>query len=134
MSTLLKNQKIKIKKNAKHALWSCFCLNKLYNNLAKELKIESYINYPITAKNIIIWDEVKSTTSPVNLLKVIWTINVNVNLRLKKMDNIPDASNIARTIKGDIITFTKAYPRKNISQEIGKLTLSQFLASHEVAS
>ena len=117
----LKKLKNLNKKTEKHTLRSCFCLNNLYNNLAKDLNIESYINYPITAKNFIIWDEGKTPTSPVNLLIVIWTITVNEILRWTKSDNIPDASNIASKIKGVIITFTKVYPRKNVSQEIGKL-------------
>ena len=41
---------------------------------------------------------------------------------------------IARKIKGEIITIIKAYPRKLIASEIGELNLSQFLASHEIAS
>ena len=33
-----------------------------------------------------------------------------------------------------MITIPKAYPKKLIAREIGKLNLSQFLASHEIAS
>ena len=68
------------------------------------------------------------------MLNIIWTININDILRLKKSENIPDVNNIARKIRGDIITFTKAYPRKQVSKEMGKLHLSHFLASHEIAS
>ena len=55
----LKIEKFKIKETAKHALWECSSLNNLYKNLAKELKIENHINYPITAKSVIIWDKGK---------------------------------------------------------------------------
>ena len=33
----------------------------------------------------------------------------------------------------EFLTYTNAYPRKNVSQEIGRLHLSLFLASHDLA-
>ena len=88
----LNTEKLKIKETAKHARWECSSINNLYKNLAKELKVEDLMTYPISAKGVIIWDEGKNQTSPVNLLNVIWTITINEILRLKKSDNKPEAS------------------------------------------
>ena len=52
-----------------------------------------------------------------------------LDFKIKKSENITDINNIDRKIKGEIITIIKAYPRKQVSQEIGKLNLSQFSAS-----
>ena len=46
----------------------------------KELQIENYVNSPITAKDVIIWDEGISSTSPTNLLNAIWTLTVYEDL------------------------------------------------------
>ena len=67
------------------------------------------------------------------MLNVIWTITINEILRLKKSDTKPEVKKLALKIKGDVITYTNAYTRKNVSQEIGRLHLSLFLASHDLA-
>ena len=82
----LKTEELKIKETVKHALWECSSLNNLYKNLTKELKIENLINNAVT---------------------------INENLRLKKSANKPEASKIALKMKGDVITYTNAYPRSN---------------------
>ena len=52
------------KEDAKHAFWSCFSIRYLYEDLEKELKIEELIRAPITAKNVIIGDEGKTSDTP----------------------------------------------------------------------
>ena len=37
-------------------------------------------------------------------------------------------------IKGEVLSITKAYPYKQIAQEIGRLHLWQFMVLHEIAS
>ena len=60
------------KEDAKHVL--CSCLSRRY--LYEDLKIGEFIRTQIKAKNVIIWDDGKSTNSPINLLNAIWTITV----------------------------------------------------------
>ena len=130
----MKKKNINIKETGKHALWSCFSLGNLYKDFAEELNIDCHINFPITAKNVIIWDEGKTSIIPINILNAIGTITINEILRSKESKNIPNVKNITRKIKGEIITITKDYPNKIIARDIGKLHLTQFLASHEIAS
>ena len=72
----------------------------------KELQIENYVNSPTTAKDMIIWDEGKSSTSPINLLNAIWTITVNEVIQSKESKSIPNAKKIAIYIKGEILATT----------------------------
>ena len=76
----------------------------------------------------MIWDEGKTTTSPINLLNAIWKITINEISRSKVSTNILDIKNIARKIKGENSTIIKAFPKKLIASEIGKLNLRRFLA------
>ena len=76
------------------------------------MKILNYVNSPTTAKDVIIWDKGKSSTSPINLLNAIWTLTVNEILRSKESKSIQNAKKIAIYIKGEILATTKAYPQK----------------------
>ena len=70
-----------IKENALHSLWQCEKVKYLYSKVAFELGISHYTIFPLTAKQVIIWDEGKNESSPINLLNAIWTITVNEILR-----------------------------------------------------
>ena len=84
--------------------------------LYKVLKIEEYIRAPITAKSVIIWDDGKSTDSPIKLLNAIWTITVNEILRTTDLKKIYKTTDIANLINRGIKTITKAYPQNKIAQ------------------
>ena len=62
---------------------------------------------------MIIWEEGNFSTSPINLLNVIWTITVNEILQTKEQKSFTNATKISLSIKGEPIASTKAYPQKN---------------------
>ena len=76
-----------------------FCIRCGYEDLARELKIEEFGSTPITVKNVIIWDDGKSTKSPVNMLNAIWTITINEILKTNDSKKIPKLKDIAKRIK-----------------------------------
>ena len=82
-------------------------IKNLYSKVAIELGVDKYTTFPLTAKQVIIWDEGQNESSPINLLNAIWTI----------------------TVKGEIICSVRAYPRKKISTEVRRLGLLEFMAS-----
>ena len=77
---------------------------------------------------MIIWDEGQNENSPKNLLNAIWTITVNEVLRSQNPEIKMDFKKVAKTVKGEIIASTCAYPNKIVSREVGKLGLLEFMA------
>ena len=124
-----KQKKNAIKECVYHALWQCDKIKNLYEDVAKELGIEKFTSFPLTAKQIIIWDEGLNENSPINLLNAIWTITVNEVLRSQDSDKKMDSKNVAKVVKGEIIASNCAYPNKNVSREVGRLGLLEFMAS-----
>ena len=122
-----KTKKIAIKECVYHALWQCDKIKNLYDD--DDVGIEKYTSFPLTAKHIIIWDEGLNENSPINLLNAIWTITVNEVLRSQDSDTKMDSKNVAKIVKGEIIASNCAYPNKNVSREVGKLGLLEFMAS-----
>ena len=90
--------------------------------------MDKYTTFPLTAKQVIIWDEGQNENSPKNLLNAIWTITVNEVLRSQNPDTKMDFKKVAKTVKGEIIASICAYPNKSVSREVGKLGLLEFMA------
>ena len=89
----------------------------LNENVAKELGIDKYTPFPLTAKQVIKWDEGQNEQSPKNLLNAIWTITVNTILRSQNPELKIDFEKVAKTVKGEIIASfvhiqIKLYPEK----------------------
>ena len=74
--------------------------------------LQKNLSCPVTAKDVIIWDEGKTSTSPINLLNAIWTITIYEILRSKESQNIPNVKKIAMYIKGEILAITKGILKK----------------------
>ena len=47
------------KENALHSIWQCEKIKNLYSKVAIELGVDKYTTFPLTAKQVIIWDEGK---------------------------------------------------------------------------
>ena len=55
-------------------------------------------------------------------------------MKVKKIEKKkPEVKKLALKLKLDVITYTNAYLRKKCSQEIGRLHLSLFLVSQDLA-
>ena len=97
--------------------------------MAQELGVDIFTTFPLTAKQVIIWDERKNESSPTNLLNAIWTITVNEILRSRNNEIPMDHLKVAKIVNGEIIFIVKAYPWKKISTEVRRLGLLEFMAS-----
>ena len=118
-----------IKEKALHSLWQSEKVKNLYSKVAIELGVDKYTTFPLTAKQVIIWDEGKNESSPINLLIAIWTITVNEILGSRSNDTPMDHLKVAKLVKGEIISSVRAFSRKKISTEVRRLGLLEFMAS-----
>ena len=50
-----------------HAIYTCFSIRHIYEDLAKELKIDDSIRKTISLKPVLIWNEGKSSKSGCSL-------------------------------------------------------------------
>ena len=69
-----------------------------------------------------------------NLTNAIWTIIVNEILTNRVNLEQPNFDNVSNTVRGELIASIRAYPHKNISHEVGKLGLMDFMASQQINS
>ena len=111
-----KQKKNSIKEGALYLLWQCEKIKDLYENVAKELGINKYTTFPLTAKQVIIWDEGQNENSPKKLLNAIWTITVNKILRSQNQELKMDFKKVAKAVKGEIVASISAYPNKIVSR------------------
>ena len=125
---------INIKETALHCLWECSKSKGIYEKIISELELENIIAFPLTPKQVIIWDDGKNENSPLNLVNAIWTITINEILRARPINEILKHEVIAKKIKGEIVSSVRAYPNKKISSEIGRLGLMEFMASQKINS
>ena len=83
----------------------------------------------MTPKRTLIWDE---NTKAQNLSNAIWTIIVNEVLKNRSSLEKIDFDRIVKIVKGEVVASCNAYSNKNLSREIGRLGLLEFLASQPV--
>ena len=83
----------------------------------------------MTPKRTLIWDENNSVK---NLSNAIFTIVVNEILKNRSSLEKLDFGRITLTVKREITASINAYSNKNLSREIGRLGLLDFLASKPV--
>ena len=84
---------------------------------------------PTTPKRTLIWDE---NTKALNIANAIWTTIVNMVLKNRSSLDKMDFDRTTRIVKGEVVASINAYSNKNLSREIGRLGLLDFLASQPV--
>ena len=85
---------------------------------------------PTTPKRTLIWDSESKAT---HLANAIWTIILNEILTHRVVNEKLDFEKIKNVVKSEIVSSITAYSNKNLSREIGKLGLQEFLASSPVS-
>ena len=118
-----------IKEVASHCLFFCSKIQGIYDHVITSLKLEHLIPIPTTPKRTLIWDENNSVK---NLSNAIFTIVVNEILKNRSSLEKLDFERITSTVKREITASINAYSNKNLSREIGRLGLLEFLASQPV--
>ena len=128
MKTLKLDQKCKIRK---HWNMHFFCRNvkEIPEQVLNHLKIKHLTQLPITASQIVLYDEFSTAKT---LINTIWMflLCLILNNRLNKCPN--NAEEIAKKIKGIVVDTNKAYPNRDLARECRKLLLFEFLASLQV--
>ena len=99
------------------------------NYVIRSLHLEDIIPLPATPKRILIWD---TDCKAPHLANAIWTIIINEILTHRNIIEKLDFDRVKNMVKGEIIASITAYSNKNLSREIGKLVLMEFLASYPV--
>ena len=117
------------KEDIEHALFSCQNLKNLPENVLNCLKISELTQFPVTAPQLILYDQYASAKF---LINAVWLLLVGFILenRLNKAPN--KAEQIANKIKEIIISTNFSYPNRDLARECRKLELTEFLASHEM--
>ena len=88
------------------------------------------IPLPTTPKRTLIWDE---NNNAKNISNAIFTIIVNEVLKNRSSLDKMDFDRTTRIVKGEVVASINAYSNKNLSREIGRLGLLDFLASQLVS-
>ena len=116
------------KEDMEHALFSCQKLKNLPENVLKCLKISGLTQTPVTAPQLILYDQYASAKL---LINAVWLLLVGFILenRLNKAPN--KAEQIAKKIKEILISTNSSYPNRDLARECRKLELYEFLASHQ---
>ena len=118
-----------IKEVPAHCLFFCPKIQGIYDHVITSLNLEHLIPLPATPKRTLIWDE---NTKAQNLSNAIWTIIVNEILKNRSSLEKIDFDRITKIVKGEVVASCIAYSNKNLSREIGRLGLLEFLASQPV--
>ena len=125
----LLHEKKNIKEVASHCLFYCPKIQGIYDHVVTSLNLQHLIPLPTTPKRTLIWDE---NNAAKNLSNAIFTIVANEILRNRSSMDKLDFDKIKLTVKSEIIASINAYSNKNLSREIGRLGLVDFLASKPV--
>ena len=114
---------------ASHCLFYCPKIQGIYDHVVISLELEQLIPLPTTPKRTLIWDE---NNVAKNLSNAIFTIIVNEVLKNRSSLDKMDYERTKRTVKSEVVASINAYSNKNLSREIGRLGLLDFLASQPV--
>ena len=127
---MLSNRKDTKKETPLHCVYSCTKIQGIYDYIIKSLCLEDIITLPTTPKRTLIWDSESKAT---HLANAIWTIILNEILTHRVVNEKLDFEKIKNVVKSEIVSSITAYSNKNLSREIGKLGLQEFLASYPVS-
>jgi hypothetical protein len=96
----------------------------------KILKLETYTQLPITASQLVLYDNFCSNAK--TLINSVWLLLTCFILsnRLNKAPNNPEK--LAKKIRDTIKATNRALPQKQLALECRNLKLDEFLASHEI--
>ena len=112
-----------------HCVYSCIKVQGIYDYVIRSLHLEDIIPLPATPKRTLKWD---TESKAPQLANAIWTIILNEILTNRCINEKLDFEKVKNVVKGEIIASITAYSNKNLSREIGKLGLRDFLASYPV--
>ena len=118
-----------IKEVPAHCLFFCPKVQGIFDHFITSLKLEHLIPLPVTPKRTLIWDE---NNKAQNLANAIWTITVNEILKNRTSLEKIDFDRVTKIVKGEVVASCNAYSNKNLSREIGRLGLIEFMASQLV--
>ena len=110
-----------------HCVYLCTKIQGIYDYIIKSLCLEDIITLPTTPKRTLIWDSESKAT---HLANAIWTIILNEILTHRVVIEKLDFERVKNVVKSEIVSSIAAYSNKNLSREIGKLGLQEFLASY----
>ena len=122
-------EKKNIKEVPSHCLFFCPKIQGIYDHIVTSLNLEHLIPLPTTPKRTLIWDE---NTKAQNISNAIWTKIVNEVLKNCSSLDKMDFDRTTKIVKGEVVASCNAYSNKNLSREIGRLGLLDFLASQPV--
>ena len=122
-------EKKNIKEVASHCLFFCPKIQGIYDHIVTSLNLEHLIPLPTTPKRTLIWDK---NNNAKNISNAIFTIIVNEVLKNRSSLDKMDFDRTTRIVKGEVVASINAYSNKNLSREIGRLGLLDFLASQPV--
>ena len=112
-----------------HCVYSCIKVQGIYDYVIRSLHLEDTIPLPVTPKRTLIWD---TESNGPQLANAIWMIILNEILTNRSINEKLDFDRVKNIVRGEIIANITAYSNKNLSREIGKLGLREFLASYLV--
>ena len=119
---------LEVKERLVHTLWDCPKITDLYEDVLKFLKLDHLTQLPLTAQQVILYDNFASARTVIN---TVWLILICIILNHKDQ-NIPINFNLTcERIKREIRDTTRAHPMSNLAMECKNLSLREFLASHE---
>ena len=110
-------------------MFYCPKIQGIYDYIVTSLNLENLIPLPTTPKRTLIWDE---NTKALNISNAIWTTIVNEVLKNCSSLDKMDFDRTTKIVKGEVVASCNAYSNKNLSREIGRLGLLEFLASQPV--
>ena len=122
-------EKIQKKETPLHCVYLCTKIQGIYDYIIRSLCLEDIVTLPMTPKRTLIWDSESKAT---HLANAIWTIILNEILTHRVVNEKLDFEKIKNVVKSEIVSSITAYLNKNLSREIGKLGLQEFLASYPV--
>ena len=109
------------KETLEHALFPCKNVKKnILQQVLNPLKVTQLTQLPVTASQIVLYDEFSTAKTLVNTVWMLLTCFI-LNNRLNKVRN--NAEKVANKIKDTIVDTNKAYPNRNLARECRKLLL-----------
>ena len=123
------HEKKHIKETPSHCIFSCMKVQGIYDYVVRSLQLDNIIPLPATPKRALIWD---ADCKAPNLANAVWTLILNEILTHRNLTEELHYDKVKNVVKGEIIDSITAYSNKNLSQEIGKLGLMDFLVSYPV--
>ena len=126
-SFCFKTEQLQKKETPLHCVYLCKKIQGIYDYIIRSLCLEDTVTLPTTPKRTLIWDSESRAT---HLANAVWTIVLNEILTHRVVIEKLDFERVKNVVKSEIVSSITAYSNKNLSREIGKLGLHEFLASY----